>query len=192
MRIRSTLSIFTALLCLSLWTAVRCPISAQDPRSVILDGFIRELAQRGQFNGNILVAAGGEIIYERSIGLRSPAEGDSLDLRAQFRLASAGKPFTALAIIQLEEAGLLEYDDPVERYIPEWPYRGATIRNLLNHTSGVPGFKEVTDEHWRPDLRANDTARVLGGNDQIIALIREYQPDPLFEPGTEFGYSDTG
>jgi len=172
--------------------AVWHPARAQDPRAAVLDTFITELAARGKFNGNILVAAQGEVIYEKSIGLRSTLPGDSLDLDSQFRLASASKPFTALAIMQLEEAGLIDYEDPVEKYIPEWPYRGATIRNLLNHTSGIPDYREITDRHWKPELRMDNANRIVENSDQLIDLFTEYRPEPYFEPGSEYGYSDTG
>lgn len=178
---------------ISLWIFVFISQSsnAQDARAEVLDSFIVKLASRSQFNGNILVAAKGKVIYEKSIGLHSTKPGDSLEINSQFRLASAGKPFTALAIIQLEEAGQIDYDDCIEKYIPEWPYECATIRNLLNHTSGIPSFEETTDQYWKPGLRKDDHSRIIT-NWEMINLLIENKPMWEFEPGTKFGYSDAG
>lgn len=165
---------------------------AQDPRSGLLETFVTALAARGQFNGNILVAARGEVIFERAVGQRSVDPADSLHLGSQFRLASASKPFTALAIIQLKEAGRLSYEDPVEKLIPEWPYRGATVRHLLNHTSGIPDYRDLTDRYWKPESRMDDPARVVPDLGQVIGLFDAHHPEPSAAPGTAFASSDVG
>jgi CubicO group peptidase (beta-lactamase class C family) len=181
-----------AIICLTAAIACGNTATTSDKRPEILETFITELAARGQFNGNILIVEGGQILYERAIGLRSTLPGDSLDLGSQFRLASASKPFTALAIIQLEEKGLLDYEDPVEKYIPEWPYKGATIRNLLNHTAGIPGHRSLFDRFWRPELKPDDPARTVGGNERMIQMFIEHTPDLYFDPGEGYAYSDAG
>lgn len=188
-------SVLTLITVISL-VAVACganrqPASPWDARPEVLDAFIKELAARSQFNGNILVAERGEIIYERAIGLRSPLPGDTLNLGTQFRLASASQPFTALAVMQLEEVGLLDYEDPVEKYIPEWPYKGATIRNLLNETSGFPGVRALFDRHWKPDLQDNDPGRITGGNKHMIQMFIEHLPEPYSDPGEAYRHIGT-
>lgn len=162
-----------------------------DTRPEILETFIQELVERNQFNGNILVAEKGEVIYERSIGMRSPSPGDSLTLGSQFRLASACGPFTAMAVMTLQEAGLLDYGDLVDKYIPEWPYKGATIRNLLNETSGFPSFKQLFDMYWKPDLRDDDPNRIVEGNEQMIQMFIKHGPEPWAKPGEMYRHSST-
>lgn len=165
------------------------PATERDTRLEILEAFIQELAERDQFNGNILIAEKGEVIYERALGMRSATAGDSLDLGSQFRLASACAPFTAMAVMTLKEAGLLDYEDLVEKYIPEWPYKGATIRNLLNETSGFPSVKHLFDLHWKPDLSEDNPDRIVEGNEQMIGMFIEHMPQPGAKPGEMYRHS---
>ena len=160
-----------------------------DNRPRELEAFIKELVMRDQFNGNILIAEKGEVIYERAIGQRSAIPGDTLELGTQFRLASACGPITALAIMQLEESGLISYDDLVEKHIPDWPYQGRTIRNLLNETSGFPNLKDLTHQYWKPDLRQDDTARLIEGNERVIKLFIEHSPEPRAKPGESYQHN---
>lgn len=168
--------------------------AAESPSSKakIFEEYITRMAELDEFNGNVLVAEKGEVIYRKAIGQRSAEPGDLLDLGSQFRLASASKPFTAMAVMRLKEAGKLDYDDPVRKYIPEWPYEGATIRNLLNHTSGVPRYAQLFGEHWKPELRYDDPARIIEGTGQMIQMFIDHQPEVYFQPGEQYGYSDTG
>jgi CubicO group peptidase (beta-lactamase class C family) len=136
------------------------------------------------FSGVILVADKGVPVYFKSYGSKDFITGEPLDTASIFELASLSKQFTAMVIMMLKEDGLLGYDDPVEQYIPGLPYRGVTIRHLLNHTSGLPDYQAVMDQHW-------DKTRVAGNDDNIAYLIR-YKPNKLFAPGDRFEYSNTG
>lgn len=102
---------------------------------------------------------------------------------ALFELASVSKQFTAMIIMMLEEKGLLYYDDPVSRYL-RIPYKGITIRHLLTHTSGLPDYQAIMDEHW-------DKSKVAG-NSEILRYLRIYAPPVLFSPGDKYEYSNTG
>ena len=63
-----------------------------------------------------------------------------------------------MAVTLLKQDGRLNYDDPVERFLPGLPYVGISIRQLLNHTSGVPDYKPIMDEHWdRSKVATNQT-----------------------------------
>lgn len=53
-----------------------------------------------------------------------------------------------MIIMMLKERGSLSYDESLERYIPDLPYKGITIRQLLTHTSGIPDYQAIMDEHW--------------------------------------------
>lgn len=178
------------VICLASTTGCESSGKVRDNRYKVLDSFIEELAMRGQFNGNILIAEKGAILFQRAIGIRSPEPGDMLNLDSQFNLASASKPFTALAIMQLMEAGALHYEDPIEKFLHEWPYREVTIRNLLNHTSGIPNHRGLLDRYWKPELRYDDPERLIGGYIQLVDLYIHHRPDPLFAPGEAYEYSD--
>jgi CubicO group peptidase (beta-lactamase class C family) len=83
----------------------------------------------------------------------------------------------------LQERGLLQFDDPVEKYL-SIPYKNISIRNLLTHTSGLPDYQAIMDEHW-------DKTRVAG-NDDIIQYLQKYAPPTQFVPGSKYEYSNTG
>ncbi len=163
--------------------------SSATDKATIYQSFIDQLVERGQFNGNVLVAEKGEVVFRASVGLNS-VEGDSLSIGSQFRLASVSKQFTCTAIMQLKEKGTLAYDDSVQKYIPEWPYPG-TVRQLMHHTSGVPSYETLFDEKWMPELAADDPARSMHGNEHMVSFIVEHQPEPHFEPGEKYEYSNT-
>jgi len=148
--------------------------------------------KRGLFNGNVLVLKDGQTVYKASFGIKNIDPIDSLDTEAMFRLASVSKQFTAAAILQLQEKGLLNIDQNMKDFIPELPYEGISIRNLLNHVSGLPDYEALMDENWKPELAYNDPERLMSGNKDIIAMMVEKTPEIEFEPEEKWEYSNTG
>lgn len=165
------------------------PTESPSSKAKIFEEYITQMAELGEFNGNVLVAERGEVIYQRSIGQKSAEVGDLLDLGAQFNLASASQPFTAMAIMQLEEAGKLDYEDPIRKYIPEWPYEGATVRYLLNQTSGIPNAAFLFHINWKPWLGPYDPKRIIEGSEQMIQMFINHQPENDIQPGDEFRHT---
>ena len=108
---------------------------------------------------------------------------DSIRLDDQFQLASVSKMFTAEAVMLLYSRGLLDYDDDITKYLPEFPYQDITIRNLLNHRSGLSRYETLADERW-PDRG------VPVSNDDIIRLYAQYKPDPYNQPDVTFHYTN--
>lgn len=142
-----------------------------------------EKARVEGFSGVVLVAQEGKILYEEAIGMRSFEDHVALKTKDIFEMASVSKQFTAMMIMMCQEKGLLNYDDAVGKYL-DIPYRGITIRQLLTHTSGLPDYQAVMDEHW-------DKSKVAG-NPDILEYLNKYQPPMLFEPGEKYQYSNTG
>jgi CubicO group peptidase (beta-lactamase class C family) len=139
------------------------------------------------FNGSILVAKGGKIIFDTSIGYSNFDIKVSLTLHSSFHLASVSKQFTAMAIMILQDRGKLHYDDPVIQYIPDIPYPDITIRQLLNHTSGVPNIINYIPtflNYW-------DSCEVAKSSD-IVYMLAKSKPRLQFKPGKRFLYSNTG
>lgn len=136
------------------------------------------------FSGVLLVAEKGKPVYHKAFGYKSFITKEPMETSTIFELASVSKQFTAMTIMQMKEAGKLSFDDQIDRYIPGLPYKNITIRNLLNHTSGLPDYQKVMDEHW-------DKNKVAGNADNIAYLI-QYHPEKHFEPGTKYEYSNTG
>ena len=99
-----------------------------------LDLFFTGLAQNNQFNGNVLIVERGKIVYEKSFGYADFASKRLNIAHSTFPIASITKTFTATAILQLYERGKLKIDDPVVKYLPEFPYPTIRIKHLLSHT----------------------------------------------------------
>ena len=106
---------------------------------------------------------------------------------AQFRVASTTKLFVATVVLQLAEEGRLDLDAPVSGYVPGFRHaRGVTIRQLLNHTSGIPDYTRT--EHFHEGLLA-DRDRAWS-TDELLGLVADVRRD--FAPGTDYLYSNTG
>jgi CubicO group peptidase (beta-lactamase class C family) len=149
-----------------------------------IDEYMQAQAKFKRFNGNVLVADKGQIIYQKSFGYADYDTKQLLNDNSVFELASVSKQFTAMCIMILKEKGKLDYSDNIRKYIPELPYEGITIRHLLTHTSGLPEYEELFEKNW-------DHHKVAFNNDEI-ALLKQYQPSLLFKPGTRWKYSNTG
>lgn len=154
--------------------------------------YLSEASNRGQFNGVALVYDKGKVVYEGAFGLRSIEPLDSLTVNSQFRLASVSKQFTAMAIMILNEQGKLRYDQDIREFIPEMPYEGITIRHLLHHTSGLPDYVRMMDETWKTNLKYDDPARYISGNEDVVQLLAEKKAPLAFKPGDRWEYSNTG
>jgi CubicO group peptidase (beta-lactamase class C family) len=147
---------------------------------------LKEAAERAEnegFSGVILVAENGEILFEEAMGMRTYENRILMHQDDVFELASLSKQFTAMMVMICKEKGLLNFDDPLSNYI-DTPYPGISIRNLLTHTSGLPDYQAVMDEHW-------DKSKVAG-NPDILEYLREYAPVKSFDPGEQYEYSNTG
>ena len=140
---------------------------------------------RAGMNGVVLYAEQGEVVYEKAFGWRdlSKRHKDSLRIDDAFQLSSDSKMFTAEAIMLLKAEGKLDYDDDVRKYIPELPYEGVTIRQLLNHRSGLPRYDAMADKHW-PDRRRPFS------NEAMIKMLAEKMPQPYNAPDAVFFYNN--
>jgi CubicO group peptidase (beta-lactamase class C family) len=139
----------------------------------------------GKFNGNVLIAEKGKVIYKKSFGFSNDTTKQKLNENSIFELASISKQFTAAAIVMLKEKGKLSFDDNISKYLPELSnYSNITIRNLLNHTSGLPDYMELMNT-------IIDKTKIATNKDFISWLVK-YKPALLFEPNTQYEYSNTG
>lgn len=191
-RMNKTLSIFFLLSCLII--AISCDQKESKKTSSVnpYEEFISSMHKRGQFNGNVMVVKDGENVYQGSYGIKNINSSEKLDSDDRFRLASVSKQFTASAIIQLEEKGLLSYDQDIRDFIPELPYDGITVRNLLNHVSGLPDYESLMNEYWKPELKYDDVDRFVKSNQDIIDMLVLKKPDIEFSPEEKWQYSNTG
>lgn len=103
-----------------------------------LNSYFNALYQARQFNGNVLIAEKGKIIYEQSFGYADFSAKKANTKNTSFPVASITKTFTSIAILQLQEKGKLEINDLFIKYFPAFPYPSISIKQLLSHTSRLP------------------------------------------------------
>jgi CubicO group peptidase (beta-lactamase class C family) len=150
-----------------------------------LDTFFENMHKKRGFNGTVLVAQHGHIIYKGAFGYADLRKKDSLTTNTAFQLASVSKQFTAMAIMILRERGLLKYEDEVQKFYPEFPYKGITVRMLLTHRSGLPDYTYFSEDYWK------DRNKFLS-NQEVISMMAKHQPKPYHLPDKRYDYSNTG
>jgi CubicO group peptidase (beta-lactamase class C family) len=153
-------------------------------KAVKLDTFFKKLHKFGGFNGAVLVSQHGRIIYKNAFGSSSFFRKDSNTTQTQFQLASVSKQFTAVAIMQLHEKGLINYDDPVHKHIPNFPYDSSiTIRSLLTHRSGIPNYVYCLDKIVNKKFPLS--------NDLVVDLFAQHKPGINYHPNSRFNYNNS-
>jgi len=150
-----------------------------------LDAYAKGVTAAGQFSGVVLVAKNGKVVFEHAYGLRDEKREDPLKVEARFDLASAGKMFTATAILQQIAAGKLALTTTLGEVLPDYPnvaMRQATIYQLLTHSAGAG----ETDALFYPDDLAWH-----GREPNVADLVALYgKRAPTFPPGTKQDYSN--
>ncbi len=123
-----------------------------------IDHIFEELKSDGAPGAAVLVIKNGEVVFERGYGVADLRSRRKIDAHTNFRLASCTKQFTAMAVMLLVHDGKLHYEDRLTDIFPDFPEYGKaiTIRNLLNHTSGLLDYE---------DLMATACARHAAGRD---------------------------
>lgn len=135
------------------------------------------------FSGVVLVADEGEIVWQGAVGLANRQDKTPNEVATVFPIASLTKQFTAVLVMQQVERGRLALDDTVSTLVPWYQPAGAervTVRHLLQHTSGLAEMEHAA--YLSTDPKATDSRWLLqtyGGG------------APSFEPGTNFGYTNT-
>lgn len=156
-----------------------------------LDSLFQKLSSNKEFNGNVLIAEKGKIIYKNSFGLANETSKEKLNENSIFELASVSKQFTAFAIVILKEKGKLKYEDKIGDILPQLSfYKNISIRNLLNHTSGLPDYMKILDSLLIDKTWDNKTK--IANNKDILDVYEKYKPSLLFEPNEKWEYSNTG
>jgi CubicO group peptidase (beta-lactamase class C family) len=138
-----------------------------------------------RFNGGILVAKKGQVIFEKYNGTENPLGKDKIDSASSFHLASVSKTFTGMAVLKLWEEGKLQLGDEVSAYLTGFPYQGVTIRSLLNHRSGLPNYVHFMEQlGW-------DKKKQVTNNDVLQFIISHKNRIAISRPETRFSYSNT-
>ena len=140
----------------------------------------------------VLVRKNGRPVFEHGYGVRDLRSKAKIDAHTNFRLASFTKQFTAMAVMLLVHGGKLRYDEALTEIFPDFPAYGKTItvRNLLNHTSGLPDYEDLMDAVekakgpvWTPEKQIQDA--------EVLELLKKGK-NAKFAPGTSWSYSNSG
>ncbi len=113
-------------------------LSAAEPTAAI-DAYLRPFLDRGHLSGNLLVARGDDVVYERSFGMADYELGVPVTADTRFNIASVTKPMTVIAMIRLVSEEKLALADPLAKWIPDFPRGGEiTVEHLARHRAGIP------------------------------------------------------
>ncbi len=149
-----------------------------------IDSIFHRANKKYNFNGSILVAKNGKLIYTNEYGYGDFKNKVPLNANSAFQLASVSKQFTAAAVLLLYERNLIGLDDSITKYFPELPYNDITIRQLLNHTSGLPMYFWLAEHRWEDETTPT--------NSQMIDMMADHKLPLYFKAGRKFDYSNTG
>jgi CubicO group peptidase (beta-lactamase class C family) len=158
---------------------------AQSPIPQQLDSLFNALHAKKKFNGNVLIAEKGKVIFQKSYGNAQFHPDVKLNDSSIFELASVSKQFTAMSIYLLSKKGKLKLTDKLSKHVPELAfYDNITIQDLIYHTSGLPDYMELMENEW--------DKQKIATNMDIVSIFQKTKPALVFEPGTKFEYSNTG
>ena len=163
--------------------------SAQVP-STQIDSIFESLRSTDAPGAAVLVISSGKPVFRRGFGVTDLRTRTPIDPETDFRLASFTKQFTATCIMLLAHDGKLQYDDHLTDFFPDFPAYGKsiTIRNLLNHTSGLPDYEEIRMKQY-PNTPDEKIPQIL---DAGVLKSLEQQTAGQFPPGSKWQYSNSG
>lgn len=154
-----------------------------DKKVARLDSVLTYLHGNQFFNGTVLVGEKGKIVYKKAFGIANIATKEPLNTNAAFNLASVSKQFFCMMTMILKEQGKLQYDDKVQKYLPQFPYEQITIRQLMNQTTGLPEYFDIADRNMTPlDTLTNDT---------MLEMLASQKPPLSFQPNEKWEYCNT-
>ena len=149
-----------------------------------LDSLFKRYNKRHDFHGSVIVAQKGKVIFKNHYGYADFKQKTKIDNNSVFQLASVSKQFTATAVMILYEEGKIGLDDKVIKFFPDFPYQEVTIRQLMNHTSGLPKYFWLAEHKWDQEHAPS--------NKEMMDMISKHDVQRFFSPGANFDYSNTG
>lgn len=177
--------ILTLLMAIVWILAAQASVPAQD-KAAKIDELMTAYNSYRQFNGAVLVAENGKVIFKKGYGMANMEWNIPIETDTKFRLGSITKQFTSMLILQLVQEGKIKLEGKLTDYLPDYRKDTGdriTIHQLLNHTSGIPsytGLRNFFQEVSRNPYSVSD-------------FVKQYASGDLeFEPGTKFMYNNSG
>ncbi len=148
--------------------------------------FMDSAFRKSSFNGALLVAQHGEIIYENYNGFGHYRHGnDTITASSPFHLASVSKTITGMTTLHLVQQGRIRLNDEVSAYLTGFPLTGVTVKTLLNHRSGLPNYVHYMERlGWDRKIR-------ITNKDVLDFIIARYTEIDIARPDSRFNYSNT-
>ena len=179
MKIRKLLTLFVI-------TLLSAAVATAQDKAQKIDELLKNYYDYGQFNGSVLVAEKGKVIYAKGFGMANMEWAIPNQPDTKFRIGSVTKQFTAALILQLVEAGKIKLDGKITDYLSDYRKDTGdkiTVHQLLNHTSGIPSYTS----------QANFFAEVSRDPSSVTDFVKKHASGELeFEPGTKFNYNNSG
>ncbi len=185
--LRAALRQRTTFIMLTIVGVAASMVSCAESISSRIDALMQRDASSGQFNGTVLVAMHGRVVYERAFGLADFEWRVPNDLQTKFEIGSMTKQFTSLLVLQLVNERRLRLDGHISKYLPYYrPDTGTrvTVHELLSHTSGIPNFLTL------PGFLDGPASRMHYSTEEFVRKF--CSGDLHFEPGSKFEYSNSG
>ncbi len=149
-----------------------------------LSSFFDSTLLKNGFNGGIVVAKNGVVLYEKYMGYINLQKRDSLTDSTSIHIASTSKTFTAIATLRLVQEKKISLDDSLGKYFPGFPYSGITIKMLLSHRSGLPNYIYfMSNSKW--------DKRTFATNEDMLRVLYTDKPNKTFTPDSRFSYCNT-
>lgn len=165
-------------------------VSSNQISSHQVDGIFSALKSDNAPGAAVLVVRNGQTVFHRGYGVGDLRTLRPIDDKTNFRLASFTKQFTAASIMLLARDGKLHYDDHLTDFFPQFPAYGKsiTVRNLLNHTSGLPDYEDILMARY-PNVPEEQIPQI---HDAEVLKLLEQQSSGKFAPGSKWEYSNSG
>jgi len=187
---RKLITIMAMLVASAMETDAQAPEMTTKEQQI--DTLFSSLASPDAPGSAVLVRTHAHTVFERGYGVRDLGSKAKIDAHTNFRLASFTKQFTAVAIMLLVHEGQLHYEERLSELFSDFPGYGRTItvRNLLNHTSGLPDYEDLMEAAekargplWSPEKQIQDG--------EVLELLKK-EKSGKFAPGTSWAYSNSG
>jgi len=175
----------TKVLLLQVLFLLAAGLNFYQDKTAKLDKLLSDYEKNEGFNGSVLVADSGKVIFNKGVGFSIMESQISNESDTRFRIGSLTKQFTSMLVMQLVSEGKIKLDNKISGYLPSYPTKSAnriTIHHLLSHTSGIPNYTDFPEiEEW---------------------MLKEHKPEDFikkfwnkeleFNPGSDFNYSNSG
>lgn len=150
------------------------------------DEWLSKLQKDNKFNGAVLLIKNDSVLLKNTYGYTDFTRKEKLTNQSSFRLASVSKQFTGVGIMLLKEQGKLNFDDPIINFFPNLPYPNVTVRNLLNHVSGIPDVYMDFPKKYKKEIGNALTIT------KVISLLQKENLPLVNEPNEKYVYNNTG